>query len=544
MGEALTPTAAGVAAEPASGEFFSRRATGLVRVGTPLRVLILNFANIGLVYIMFTYWAQPAVFPQSHLLAAIAVAAVFNAVFCLALAIFASSFPRSGGEYVYVSRSLHPAVGFAVSFAAALSQSFWVGVGGYWISTLALAPITSTFGTTTESGTLVDWGAKFATPTSGFIFGTAFVIVSTLINLGGLRTYFRFQAINFPIGVVTFLVLLGVYLFASPAEFESGLNEYAGAAGGSATAYDDVLAAAAEGGMPTGTTLMGLLGIFGIIFLVGIASTYIAGEVRSPKRTQVIGSVGGSIVYSAAVFLLALVMFKPVGEGFNKAATWVSYNTDTYYELIPSDPTFITWAAVLVDSWPILLLVGIGLVIWSYFWIPSAMMIATRALFAWSFDRLVPAKLSEVNQRTNAPVWAVVAVAIVGEAFLIAYWRGWFDFLAPFLAYTIVFLTISIAAIVAAYRPSTRRFIADAGWDKRIAGVPLLALCGAVGVVYWALAIYFALTEDLLFLNTTKQLVLTALQFAIPLVIFAGITLWRRSQGVNLSLAYKELPPE
>ncbi|HUH15893.1 MAG TPA: amino acid permease [Gaiellaceae bacterium] len=544
MSEALTPPAAGTAAGSATGEFFSRRATGLVRLGTPLRVLVLNFANIGLVYIMFTYWAQPAVFPQSHLLAGIAIAAVFNAVFCLGLAIFASSFPRSGGEYVYVSRSIHPAVGFAVSFAAALSQSFWVGVGGYWISTLALAPITSTFGTTTGNETLVDWGAKFATANSGFIFGTAFVIVALLINLGGLRTYFRFQAINFPIGVLTFLVLLGVYLFASPSDFERGLNEYSAGAGGSSNAYDDILAAATEGGMPTGTSLMGLLGIFGIIWLVGIASTYIAGEVRSPKRTQVIGSVGGSLVYSAAVFLLALLMFKPVGEGFNKAATWVSYNTDTYYDIIPSDPTFVTWAAVLVDNWAVLLLVGIGLVIWSYFWIPSAMMIATRAVFAWSFDRLVPAKLSEVNQRTNSPVWAVVAVAVVGEAFLIAYWRGWFDFLAPFLAYGIVFLTVSVAAIVASYRPSTRKFITEAGWDKRYFGVPLLALCGGVGVVYWGLALWFALTEDLLFLNTTKQIVLTGLQFAIPLVIFAAITLWRRSQGVDLALAYKELPPE
>lgn len=544
MSEALTPPIAGDAARPATGEFFSRRATGLVRLGTPLRVLILNFSNIGLVYIMFTYWAQPAVFPQSHLLAGIAVAAVFNAVFCLALAIFASSFPRSGGEYVYVSRSLHPAIGFAVSFAAALSQSFWVGVGGYWISTLALAPITSTFGTTTGNDSLVDWGAKFATADSGFIFGTAFVIVALLINLGGLRTYFRFQAINFPIGVITLLVLIGVYLFASPADFEEGLNEYAAGAGGSANAHDEILAAAADGGMPTGTSLMGLLGIFGIIWLVGIASTYIAGEVRSPKRTQVIGSVGGSLVYSAAVFLLALAMFKPVGEAFNKAATWASYNTDTYYEIMPSDPTFVTWAAVLVDSWPILLLVGIGLVVWSYFWIPSAMMIATRAVFAWSFDRLVPAKLSEVNQRTNSPVWAVVAVAIVGEGFLIAYWRGWFDFLAPFLAYGVVFLTVSISAIVAAYRPSTRKFLAEAGWDKRYLGVPLLALCGAVGVFYWGLALWFALSEDLLFLNTSKQITLTALQFAIPLVIFGAITVWRRSQGVDLALAYKELPPE
>jgi len=544
MSEALTPRAADVAPPATAGEFFSRKATGLVRVGTPWRVLILNFANIGLVYIMFTYWAQPAVFPQSNLLAAIALAAVFNAVFCLALAIFTSSFPRSGGEYVYVSRSLHPAIGFAVSFAAALSQSFWVGVGGYWISTLVLAPVTSTFGTTTGSETLVEWGARFGTATSGFVFGTAFVLVAMLINLGGLRRYFRFQAINFPIGVVTFLVLLAVYLFASPGDFRSGLNEYAGGAGGSATAYEDIRAAAAEGGMPTGWTLTGMLGIFGIIWLVGIASTYIAGEVRSPRRTQVIGSVGGSLVYSGAVFLLALLMFKAVGGDFNRAAAWVSYNSEDYYEIIPSDPTFVTWVAVLVDSWPVLLLVGLGLVIWSYFWIPSAMIIATRALFAWSFDRLVPAKLSEVNPRTNSPVWAVLSVAIVGELFLIAYWQGWFDFLAPFLAYTIVFLTVSVSAVVAAYRPSTRAFIAQAGWDKRIAGIPLLALCGVVGIVYWSLALWFALTQDMLFLNTTKQIVLTALQFAIPLAIFAGITLWRRSQGVNLSLAYKELPPE
>jgi APA family basic amino acid/polyamine antiporter len=535
-----------VAEAPARGEFLSRRATGLVRVGTPARLLILNFANIGLVYIMFTYWAQPAVFPQSHLLAAIAIAAVANAIFCLGLAILTSSFPRSGGEYIYVSRALHPSIGFAISFGAALSQAFWVGIGGYWIATLALAPILSTFGATTGSETVVNWGADLSSPNAGFVVGTIFVVLAALLNLGGLRAYFKFQAINFVVGIATLLILLGVFLFSSHEDFVGGLNEYAGAAGGSSNAYEDTLKAASEGGKPSGFSLADTLGILGIIWLVGIASTYIAGEVRTPRRSQLVGSVGGSLVYSLAVFILAALMFKPVTESFNEAATWASYNTDSYYEIIPSDPTFITWAGVLVDNWLVLILVGIGLVIWSYFWIPSAMIIATRAIFAWSFDRLIPAKLSEVSPRTHSPIWAVLAVAVVGEAFLLAYWKGpdWFDFLAPFLAYMVVFLVISLAMIVASFRATTRPFLSEAGWDKRYAGVPLLALCGAVGVVYWSGALYFSQRYDLLALNGTEQRILTTVQFALPLVIFAAVYLWRRSKGINLDLAYKELPPE
>src|SRR5919109_3149382 len=48
------------------GEVFSRRATGLVRLGTPWRVLVLNFANIGLTYIWFTYWITPGRVPSEQ----------------------------------------------------------------------------------------------------------------------------------------------------------------------------------------------------------------------------------------------------------------------------------------------------------------------------------------------------------------------------------------------------------------------------------------------------------------------------------------------
>jgi amino acid transporter len=535
-------TAAGT--PPASGELFSRRATGLVRLGTPWRILILNFANIGLTYIWFTYWITPGVFPQSNLFLSIAIAGIATSVFAAVLAAFSSSFPRSGGEYVYVSRTLHPSIGFACSVAAALSQCFWIGIGGFWIANLVLAPVLSAIGISTGSDTLVNWGTDLGTQGAGFVVGTIAVVLCLALNLGGLKRYFRFQTVSFVVGVLTLLVLVVGFLVSSKSGFASGINELAAAGGGSENAYDDILGGAQEAGMPGGITLHDTLGIFAVTWLLAFASTYIAGEVRSPRKTQLLGTVGGSLVYTAVALLLLAVIFKAVPAEFNKAAAWMNYNSENYYEILPADPTFVTWIAALVDSTILLLVIGIGLVIWSFFWLPSAMIIATRAIFAWSMERLVPSRLSDVHPRTNAPVAATLAVAIIAELFLVAYWQEWFTYLTPFLAYACIWVIVSLAGIVAAYRPSTRGFFADNVWGRKVLGIPLIALCGIVGMLYWGIAVYYAMTADLLALNTTKQILLTGAQFAIPFVAFFAIAAWRRSRGINLSAAYAELPPE
>jgi amino acid transporter len=111
------------------------------------------------------------VFPRSNLFLSLAVAGLGSAVFAVALAAFSSSFPRSGGEYVYVSRTLHPAVGFGCSVAAALSQCFWIGIGGFWIANLVRAA----FSASTGSATLGDWSTSMATADAGFILGTVCV---------------------------------------------------------------------------------------------------------------------------------------------------------------------------------------------------------------------------------------------------------------------------------------------------------------------------------------------------------------------------------
>ena len=44
--------------------------------------------------------------------------------------LFASVYPRSGGEYVFPSRVVHPSVGFVVSFIQAFWYAFYFGLNG------------------------------------------------------------------------------------------------------------------------------------------------------------------------------------------------------------------------------------------------------------------------------------------------------------------------------------------------------------------------------------------------------------------------------
>jgi amino acid transporter len=538
MGEAVaTPGITG----RAPAQLFSRESSGLVRVGSPWRMLLLNVANIGVVYIMFTYWAHPAVFPQSNLLIAIPIAAGMALFFNLLYGMFSAIMPRTGSEYVFLSRTLHPAIGFMASFAAATSQSFWVGIGGYWISQYVLGPLFSAYGAVSGNETITSIGAWASEPTTHFIFGTVFVVLVAILNIRGLRAYLRFQDINWVIGAATGILLLVVFLFATAGAFQSGFDRYAAAVG--IPTFQATLDLAAASGMPTGFTLADTLGIIPIIWLVAWASTYIGGEVRTPVKTQLRATVGGMLLYAGIALVLFLAISRPVSVEFNQALTWLSYNY-AGDQAIESYPVFILYAGVLIDNLALFLLVGAGLVLWSYLWIPSAMLIATRAMFAWSFDRVMPEKLSEVHPRYHSPWIAVIVVAVIGEAFLVLYHLGVFQFLTPALAYFGVFWLVSLCGLLFPYLRKTRPLLEGSPVNWRIAGLPLMAICGVIGLLYFTIGLYLMLTNDLLFLNSPSQLVTTSLQFVIPLVLFFVVRTYRRRQGLPIDATFREIPPE
>ena len=190
----------------------------------------------------------------------------------------------------------------------------------------------------------------------------------------------------------------------------------------------------------------------------------------------------GCSLYAGIAVGLFFAISRPVTTEFNQALTWLSYNY-AGDQTVEAYPVFILYAGVLIDNLALFLLVGAGLVLWSYLWIPSAMLIATRAMFAWSFDRVMPDKLSAVHSRYNSPWVAVLVVAVIGELFLILYHVGVFQFLTPALAYYFVFWLVALCGVVFPFLPRTRALLEGSAVDWRIAGIPVMSICGVVGLL-------------------------------------------------------------
>ena len=179
-------------------------------------------------------------------------------------------------------------------------------------------------------------------------------------------------------------------------------------------------------------------------------------------------------------------------------------------------------------------------------WTPTGFLIATRNLFAWSFDRLAPAGVAEVNDRLHTPVIATIVVAVWVE--LLNYlniYQGLSALLINVIAVmALAFVAVALAAIVMPFiRPSLFES-APAMVRARFAGVPVLTIVGVVMLLSWAFVLYVTFTTTA-FGQVAPQSMIEA--FAVPIlgvVYYVVVRLVCARQGIQLKAAFQEIPPE
>src|SRR4030042_4742183 len=118
-------------------EVFLRKASGLVREVSGKDVVFFNSGGINAgLGLAFIFLFGPAFYPGANHNIALILTWAFCVIQTLMYLFFTVTMPRSGGEYLYISRSLHPSIGFAISFSYTLMMLFYSAFAANPFSTM------------------------------------------------------------------------------------------------------------------------------------------------------------------------------------------------------------------------------------------------------------------------------------------------------------------------------------------------------------------------------------------------------------------------
>src|SRR2546427_1721100 len=228
------------------------------------------------------------------------------------------------------------------------------------------------------------------------LFGTAINVAFGALLLFGNRSYWRWQRwfFLFAGGSIAIAALL---LLLRGGDIPSAWNAFAAKAGG--LTFDKVIPTAQANGytVPSGfdfgQTLLMLPWVF---FVVGYAqgSAQIGGEVKRASRSQYFAMVGGVLINGAVLALIVWAYLHAVGKNWAASLSYLN-NTAPDKLALPGGvpPSINLIASLLTGSAPLLLIIGVGFILWALMGTPLSTLQATRYMLAWSLDRVVPKQL-------------------------------------------------------------------------------------------------------------------------------------------------------
>ena len=547
-----------VAATP---EVFVRKSSGLVRVMSPSSAFIYNVLTMGLIF-PWTYLWAPGALPGGQLVWGILLAMLLEIPIALAYVWLSTAFPRTGGDYVFQSRVFGGGLAFTVVFSGFVIWILqWVALSGWLLSTLGFAPLFLGLAASTGNASLVDVSTWFTTAEGILITSIANAAVALLILISGFRNYVRLQRVMWVAILVAFATMLLTLVLTPASEVPARLDAFSAAIGGSATFHADAVAAAqaAEVDLNPAFSLLATLLVAPIAWTSLQWATYSSqqnGEIKSAGsfRDQLFIIIGSLVLTGLLLALLAFVLENTIGTEFLYVAGsgyWAGVGEAT---LAGSYlwPNII--ATALANNIIVTLLIAFGFILNGHQIVHNCYIGMTRVMVAMSFDRLLPEMVSRVSERFHTPVNAHViyflaSIPVIWLYNNFTYGEGddavsWTSLtLGVTFACGYVFVATALAGALLPYRAKAA-YEASPGAAYTFGGIPLVTIVGLLGAAFGVVFLFLFLTNEQL--GLTSQLAYTVvggiLLFAAAWYLIAKQL--RKSSGINVDYAFKEIPPE
>jgi amino acid transporter len=301
---------------------------------------------------------------------------------------------------------------------------------------------------------------------------------------------------------------------------------------------------------------------FTVLFWVFV-SNYLGGETKNARSTvkrAMFGSFG--IVFIATLVILEAA-YKGLGVGFITGANniYYGYTGNPFGGVLPQLTLF---SAILAGNPILVLFLGIGIVAGFILVAPQSMILMSRILFSYSFDRVAPMRLADVSDRFHTPIKAILVAAIGGEvmlAFLSGVLGGGGSYTAlslyTYAGLATISLTFTFVAISAILFPYRRKELYETASvvKRKVAGVPVVTWLGIISLVYIVLGTGYYFYNNTFYTfgcpgggaaGCDFNYFLIALPIAfIATMLFYFVVRWYRSRGgIPYDMMFKEIPPE
>lgn len=529
---------------------FVREATGLVReFGATETLLLASVMVFALVYTTTQFpWfygnTLGANLPASLLVAAIPFAFLMLAYWAIGLVM-----PRSGSDYVWVGRIFHPAIGFAWALLYMFTVFFVAYVGEIAAFSFAISAALTTLGLTSSSASLTSLGSFLGSQIGTFYLAILFTVVFGLFSIFGSKLIKGLLYVTWVFAIVGMLLMWYILGTTSQSTYVSNWNTMLSSLGSNATYAAVEQSATAGGNFPGTATGFGAILMalpFASLFLFGgnYANAF-AGEIKNVRRSIPIAlflSLVFGVIYWTITSTLTL---NTVGSGW-MAEVGHAWATGSGYNLPfpPTQPLMLAVAAypnnLLTTFMFITYIIGSLGALFAYFWIPS------KYFFAWSFDRVIPSKFADVNQRFHTPYLAILAIVVLAIVLSWVYsFLGWSSaFTLGTVIWGVSYVIPGLALMVFPYVKKDL-FAQSPGWvGKKVAGIPIVSIVGLITAAGFAWIGYIAYSNPAITAPNQFSFILTTGIVILALVIFFVSRRYHKSKGMDLSLALKEIPPE
>jgi APA family basic amino acid/polyamine antiporter len=495
--------------------------------------------------------AALSTFSGGDLISAEGIALVFALGIAGMYAILTSIMPRSGGDYIFNSRVVHPSFGFAFNFSLTIWQLFSAAFTLYYIANVALGPGLQVLGFFAKEQWIAVIGTQIGNPTNSFLFASVVNVVFTLVILSGIRKTFRSLNILWGITILGTLLLILSLLTTSASSFHSSFNSYVFASNGTSSVSDPFSFVLQSGPSIPYALAIPAIAICASSVIWVFWETYVAGEVRraSQIKRNLSTMAGAGILNGVLFMLLIYLIYRVVGWQFLSAVTSFNFTSGTLFSgpLQAITAVLILMSGNLYSATFLLLAITLGATV---LLLPALYLQPIRSVFAWSFDRIVPERMSAVSSKFHTPLVTTLILSLVIEIMIV--------FITEFNSYLLtIFYAVIIGPAFSSIFPTALSAILIRFHRKDLLGqmskrtTYILMLLGIFSAGFILFMTYVFLSNESYFffssnfLSSNFLVILNFVFIPIGALIYFISYISRKSRNkIDLNKIVLEIPPE